>query len=220
MQPYQNIRLNFRCPKAFNELKPCSGGWYCDGCHKMVHDFRGMSETQIREAFIKSGKGLCGMYDADRMAIAPNQPKIKKWLSAVMVTLGFAGLHHTAMSQTTSPPVERSKTETSIDTINSDKVFGTVSDIEPQFIGGNEKFQKLIAGSLQSHPDFIGKRVLVTFVIEKDGNLSDVKITRGINAAIDNEVLTAFKKSPKWQPGMQNGKLKRTQYTMPITIKD
>ncbi|SDE31056.1 hypothetical protein SAMN05216464_105183 [Mucilaginibacter pineti] len=175
MQPYQNIRLNFRCPKAFDELKPCNGGWYCDGCHKMVHDFRGMDEQQIRNAFLKSSKGLCGMYDADRMTSAPKQPKMKKWFSATMVALGFAGLHQAAMAQATSIPADKSKVEISNDTTSSDKVFGTVSDIDPQFIGGNEKFQKFITDNLQSHPDFIGKRVLVTFVIEKDGSLSDIK---------------------------------------------
>lgn len=219
MQTYQSFHLTFNCPKAFDELKPCNGGWYCNGCHKVVHDFRGMDEQQIRDAFLKSGKNICGMYDADRINIGKKQPRLKKWLSAAMLTLGLNTLHHVVFAQNIDS-ISRSKITAATDTGNNNAVFGGVSEIMPEYPGGIEKFQKFITGKLKSHADLIGKKAIVTFVIEKNGTLSDIKITKKLNPDVDNELINALKQSAKWRPALRDGQPVRIQYSMPVTIKN
>ncbi|MEZ5083006.1 MAG: energy transducer TonB [Bacteroidales bacterium] len=62
-------------------------------------------------------------------------------------------------------------------------------------------------------------RVFVTFVVERDGNITDVKILRGIGGGCDEEALRVIKNMPKWTPGKQRGKPVRVQFNMPIMFK-
>src|ERR1700712_4265497 len=99
MEPFENIQLAFKCPKALDELQPCQSNWYCDGCRKMVYDFRGMEEAQILQAFAQSGQKLCGVYDADRIKILPQQPRWHKWASTAVMALGVMLLNGCGFGQ-------------------------------------------------------------------------------------------------------------------------
>jgi len=96
METLQNIKLTFKCPKQLNELQPCNGDWYCDGCRKIVHDFRGMSEKQILKAFEKNDYKLCGMFENGRIEVQPQPYKWLKWASAAMLFLGLTSCHNVA----------------------------------------------------------------------------------------------------------------------------
>jgi len=61
--------------------------------------------------------------------------------------------------------------------------------------------------------------VYVSFVVEKDGSITNVKILRGIGGGCDEEALRVINAMPKWNPGRQNGKEVRVQFNMPITFK-
>lgn len=97
MEAFEKIQLSFKCPKALNELQPCQSNWYCDGCQKMVHDFRGMEEQQILEVFKQSGHKLCGIYDADRIKVLPQKPVWHKW--AAVMALGVTILNGCGVGQ-------------------------------------------------------------------------------------------------------------------------
>jgi len=56
----------------------------------------------------------------------------------------------------------------------------------------------------------------VSFVVEKDGSVSNVTVIRGIGYGCDEEALRVISKSPKWKPGKQNGRNVRVKYTMPL----
>ncbi|MCF8298968.1 MAG: energy transducer TonB [Saprospiraceae bacterium] len=58
--------------------------------------------------------------------------------------------------------------------------------------------------------------VYVTFVIEKDGSLTNIRILRGIGAGCDEEAIKVIKAMPNWESGKQRGKAVRVQYNMPI----
>ena len=58
--------------------------------------------------------------------------------------------------------------------------------------------------------------VYVTFVVEPDGNITNVKVLRGIGAGCDDEALRVVKAMPKWKPGKQRGKSVRVQFNLPI----
>ncbi len=63
------------------------------------------------------------------------------------------------------------------------------------------------------------KRVLVAFVIERDGSVSDAKVVKSVHPILDKAALDAINDMPKWSPGMSNGKAVRVRYTAPIPFK-
>jgi len=91
-----------------------------------------------------------------------------------------------------------------------------------QFPGGVQAFAAYLGKSIQ-YPDEartnkVQGKVFATFVVEKDGSLSDVKILRGIGSGCDEEAVRVLKMSPQWEPGKQNNLPVRQQYTVPINF--
>jgi protein TonB len=59
-------------------------------------------------------------------------------------------------------------------------------------------------------------RVFVTFVVERDGSVTDVRVLRGIGGGCDEEAIRVVQNMPKWSPGKQRGKSVRVQYNLPV----
>ncbi len=99
----------------------------------------------------------------------------------------------------------------------------TAVDVDPTFPDGMTYFYKYLMDFTKYPSDAIingqqGK-VYVTFVIEKDGSLTNIKVLRGISPDIDAEAVRVVSRSPNWQPGTQDGKPVRVQYSMAINFK-
>lgn len=98
----------------------------------------------------------------------------------------------------------------------------TAVEQAPEFPGGNKAFFKFLATNIHYPQDArVQKkqgRVIIQFVVEKDGSLSNVNIIRGVFPSIDEEALRVIKSSPKWKPGLQNGKPVRVQYAVPLSF--
>ena len=103
------------------------------------------------------------------------------------------------------------------DTVVNNEIY-TVVEAIPEFPGGSEKMMLFISKNLKipETDEVISGTVYVTFVIERDGSISNVKILRGIREDYNNEVIRVVKSMPKWIPGKQNGKAVRVQYNLPI----
>jgi protein TonB len=92
----------------------------------------------------------------------------------------------------------------------------------PEFPGGYTKFLKFVNTNLKypTGTKEIVSRVIITFVVNRDGSLSDLEIAgRRQNPLFEREALRVMKKSPKWKPGKIEGKVVRTQYTVPILFQ-
>jgi protein TonB len=91
---------------------------------------------------------------------------------------------------------------------------------KPEFPGGIDKFY-LFVGKNYNAPEEEGLKgkVYVTFVVEKDGSLTDIKVVRDIGYGTGKEAIRVLNKCPKWLPGEQNGKKVRVLYSLPITIQ-
>ena len=93
----------------------------------------------------------------------------------------------------------------------------------PTYIGGEEAMYKYIAENLrypeQAKADGIAGRVQVSFVIEKDGSVTDVEVVRGIGHGCDEEAVRVVKSMPRWTPGTLFGKPVRVHYNMPFAFK-
>ena len=102
-----------------------------------------------------------------------------------------------------------------------DAVYSMVSE-QPSFPGGMQEMMKFISEN-RKYPaeakakDIHGK-IIVAFVVERDGSLSDVKIRRGIGYGCDEEAIRVIKSMPKWTPGKQNGKVVRVSMMLPVSF--
>jgi protein TonB len=99
---------------------------------------------------------------------------------------------------------------------------GTV-EIMPEFVGGMDAWSKFLNKNLryptQARDEGTQGRVTISFVVEKNGELSNVKVLRGIGYGCDEEAIRVIKKSPFWKPGFQNGRAVRVSYVMPIVFR-
>jgi protein TonB len=99
-------------------------------------------------------------------------------------------------------------------------VYNTAGiEVKPEFPGGMDKFYAYV-GKNYRLPDEGGLKgkVYVTFVVEKDGSLTDIKVLRDIGYGTGKEAIRLLSKCPKWNPGVQNGKPVRVLYSLPISI--
>ena len=62
-------------------------------------------------------------------------------------------------------------------------------------------------------------RVSCSFVVEKDGSVTDVQVLRGVDPSLDKEAIRVITAMPKWKPGKQRGKPVRVKYTVPVTFR-
>jgi protein TonB len=61
--------------------------------------------------------------------------------------------------------------------------------------------------------------VIVSFIVEKDGSLTDIKVEKSIDPLFDKEAVRVVKTMPKWEPGMYNGHPARVKYCIPISFR-
>jgi len=93
-------------------------------------------------------------------------------------------------------------------------------EVKPDFPGGMEKFYKFVGNNYQTpEEEGLKGKVYVTFVVEKDGSLTDIKVLRDIGYGTGKEAIRVLNKCPRWTPGEQNGKKVRVLYSLPITIQ-
>ena len=104
-----------------------------------------------------------------------------------------------------------------------EKVIFQVVEEMPGFPGGMAEAMKFLAKNIKypvaAQEAKIEGRVIVQFVIERDGSVSDVKVMRGVNSELDAEAIRVVSMMPKWIPGKQRGKAVAVKYTMPIMFR-
>ena len=118
---------------------------------------------------------------------------------------------------------ENNKEETCQEPIQStDKIFDVVEEM-PQFPGGLSDMLKYISKNIQypttAKENGVQGSVVVSFIVERDGSLSDVKVRKGLIPSLDNEAIRLINSMPKWNPGKQNGVKVRVKYTVPVIFR-
>lgn len=104
-----------------------------------------------------------------------------------------------------------------------EEVIFTVVEDQPEFPGGEAARQKFLEDNLR-YPQMareagIQGTVFVTFVVERDGSVTDVRILRGIGGGCDEEAVRVVSMMPRWEPGRQRGQPVRVQFNMPIRFR-
>jgi len=105
---------------------------------------------------------------------------------------------------------------------DADSIFQIVDQM-PEFPGGIDAMTGFVASNIKYPQDAIdeGKegRVFVSFVVEKDGWVSNVKVLKGVCESIDEEAARVVRGMPRWKPGMKDGKPARVSFQLPVTFK-
>lgn len=121
---------------------------------------------------------------------------------------------------TLNPPAKKEDAAPAPKIARDQNEIFTAVEYSAEFPGGIEAFYKYLNENLtypeEARKNNIQGRVYVTFVVEKDGSITDVKVLRGIGGGADEESVKLLSTMPKWRPGIQNGFVVRQQYTVPI----
>lgn len=119
-------------------------------------------------------------------------------------------------------PVSPEAKEAPADSTAKEDVF-MVAEQMPEFPGGMKEMLKFLQENVK-YPENAMKnnvqgRVIVQFVIEKDGTPTEFKVLRSVDPDLDAEALRVMKAMPKWKPGMQKGQVVRVKFTVPVSFK-
>ena len=102
------------------------------------------------------------------------------------------------------------------------KVFDVVEQM-PQFPGGQQALFEYLSKNIKypviAEENGVQGRVIVTFVVERDGSITDVKVVKSVDPSLDKEAQRVVKAMPHWIPGKQNGSAVRVKYTVPVTFR-
>lgn len=100
--------------------------------------------------------------------------------------------------------------------------FFDVVEQMPEFPGGAQALFGFVAKNIRypkaAEDAGIQGRVIVTFVVMKDGSIGEVKVAKGVSPELDEEAVRCVKSMPKWKPGMQRGEAVNVKFTMPISF--
>ena len=98
-----------------------------------------------------------------------------------------------------------------------------VCDQMPMYPGGMQECMKYLQKNIQYPQEAKEKgvqgRVIIQFIVEKDGSIKDTKVVRGIDPSLDNEALRVINAMPKWEPGKHKGEAVSVKYTVPVAFK-
>ena len=103
------------------------------------------------------------------------------------------------------------------------KIFGDIAEQMPMFQGGDRKLMEYLENNVQYPPECeetcVQGRVVVTFLVERDGSISNAKVVKSVHPLLDAEALRVVEGMPKWMPGRQNGVTVAVKYTIPVTFR-
>ena len=105
--------------------------------------------------------------------------------------------------------------------LDMNSFFASVEQ-QPEFPGGLAAFGKYLEKNMKypgvDRENNVQGKVFVSFVVERDGSLTDITAVRGPSPTLKEEAIRVLQKSPKWRAGVQNGRPVRVQYTVPINF--
>ncbi len=102
------------------------------------------------------------------------------------------------------------------------KVFDVVEQM-PSFPGGQSALMSYLANNIKypvvAQENGVQGRVVVSFVVERDGSITDVQVVRSVDPSLDREAQRVVRSMPKWIPGKQNGQAVRVKYNVPVSFR-
>lgn len=123
-----------------------------------------------------------------------------------------------------APPTEvKSVEKTIVELPEEDNTTFITVEVQPSFMGGNSEMYKFLGKNLK-YPSAaqranIQGKVFLSFIVEKDGSITDIETMKGIGFGCDEEAMRVVKLMPKWIAGKQNGRNVRVKFTIPVFFR-
>ena len=167
-----------------------------------------------------------------------SNPWVRLRVLLMLPALAFSVIMSSACKLEVSDPESQDVTKVSIAYESGDTIDGVIfTNIEPdpevttfmvvekqpEFPGGQDAMLEFLRNNIKYPQSCIDNkiqgRVIVTFVVEKDGSLVEAEVVKSVNAELDAEALRVVNSMPAWSPGEQKGKKVRVKYTIPVNFK-
>lgn len=167
-----------------------------------------------------------------------SNPWVRLRVLLMLPALAFSVIMSSACKLEVSDPENQDVTKVSIAYESGDTIDGVIWTVtkpapeeldnmilekQPEYPGGEEAMFEFLRNNLKYPQSCIDNkiqgRVLVTFVVEKDGSLVEAEVVKSVNAELDAEALRVVNAMPAWSPGEQKGKKVRVKYTIPVIFK-
>ena len=120
------------------------------------------------------------------------------------------------------PPKPACDTLKPVATSEDGEIFGDVDETMPQFRGGDKALVEFLKENVRFPEGYEGcvqGRVIVSFLVEKDGSISDAKVLKSLDPPLDKEALRVVGLMPKWAPATRGGQRVPVRYTLPVTFR-
>lgn len=123
-----------------------------------------------------------------------------------------------------APPTEvKSVEKTIVELPEEDNTAFITVEVQPSFMGGNSEMYKFLSKNLKyptaAQRANIQGKVFLSFIVEKDGSITDIETMKGIGFGCDEEAMRVVKLMPKWIAGKQNGRNVRVKFTIPVFFR-
>lgn len=122
-----------------------------------------------------------------------------------------------------TPPTEAPPAVTKVLEIEEDNTAFITVEVQPSFMGGNSEMYKFLGKNLKyptaAQRANIQGKVFLSFIVEKDGSITDIETMKGIGFGCDEEAMRVVKLMPKWIAGKQNGRNVRVKFTIPVFFR-
>ena len=161
-------------------------------------------------------------YGAYRMRA--NSPRRHTIAMLIVVAIAIVGFTIPTLLKLATP--EQKEVMTEVTTLSKlaepEKVFDMVEQM-PTFPGGQQELMSYLGKNIK-YPTIAQEngtqgRVIIQFVVERDGTITDVRVARGVDPYLDKEAVRVVQSMPKWIPGKQNGKAVRVKFTVPVMFR-
>ena len=187
-----------------------------------VEPIREEKIEQIVEKVKSSIKFIAPIIKKDSEVDPKDEMKTQEEIMSSKVAVGFANV----IGNDESADVLRSKTLLVTEPVKPKEEENTVFEyVEqmPSFPGGTGALMQYLSKNIK-YPPFaeennIQGRVICTFVVERDGSVSDIRIAKSVDPSLDKEAVRVVSAMPRWIPGRQNGQMVRVKYTLPVTFR-
>ena len=187
-----------------------------------VEPIREEKIEQIVEKVKSSIKFIAPIIKKDSEVDPKDEMKTQEEIMSSKVAVGFANV----IGNDESADVLRSKTLLVSEPVKPKEEENTVFEyVEqmPSFPGGDAALMRYLSKNIKYPPlaeeNGIQGRVICSFVVERDGSVSDIRIKRSVDPSLDKEAMRVVSAMPKWIPGRQNGQMVRVKYTLPVTFR-
>lgn len=157
--------------------------------------------------------------------VAPAPVEAKPIAEVIEIVEDDAQIEETIIASTddTGPQIEIKNIENVvIEEPKEEEVFMVVEKM-PEFPGGMGELMKWLGKNIKypaiAQENGVQGRVVVQFVVNKDGSIVDPQVIKSVDPYLDKEALRVVKAMPKWSPGEQRGKPVRVKYTLPVMFR-